>query len=341
MFQSLLKKLQEGRLSRQEAKKLAKWLKSKRSDRYFADLYDREVKRSDSAELPALSPQQHAALKRTVMQRLEFGSKVQQRPKKLASPKAFALRKWVAAASLLLLLGLGLYLYVPRPMPISPVVKVPALEWVVRSNPAGKKTLIHLPDGSRVYLNSESTLKYAKGFATNRQVHLEGEAYFEVAEDSLHAFTVHADSLRTRVLGTAFNLRSFPEEDLVSVALVSGRIEAGINGSEATEILVPGEGLALTRGAEPGISKFDADLTAVQYWKEGILHFEQVSFLKLIRILERWYGVTIELRGTIPKDSGFTGTFKNHENLINVLDAIQFSEPFTYQSKGKEVIITF
>lgn len=335
--------MHQGQLSRQEAKKLAKWLKSKRSDRYFSDVYDRQVTQDDATEgeNSGLSPKQHESLKHTVLQQLDFLARTQAQPGKLPPAKAFTPPKWVAAASLLFLVGLGLYLFAPRPTPTPSVAQAPAIEWVIKSNPPGKKTLIHLPDGTKVYLNSESTLTYAKGFTSNRQVYLEGEAYFEVAEDSLHAFTVQADSLLTRVLGTAFNVRSFPEENLVSVALASGRIEARVKGSETTELLVPGEGLALSKVGNRAVRKFDADLTTVQYWKEGILHFDQVSFPKLIRILERWYGVKIEVKGNIPKDSGFTGTFKNRENLINVLDAIQFSESFTYESNGKKVTITF
>lgn len=341
MFQSLLKKLGKGTLTKREGRKLAKWLRSKRSDRYFSEWYDREVSRADSGLSPRLTPERHEALKRRLLQQMGTLSKEESNFRKPGQRTSSVYYKWAAAASLLFLVGLGLFFFISRPNENLLTQEEPAIEWVEKSNPAGKKTLIHLPDGSKVYLNSESTLRFAKQFISNRQVYLEGEAYFEVAKDSIHAFTVQTDSILTRVLGTAFNIRSFPDEEIVSVALASGSIETHIQGQDQKEILVPGQGLAVSKGEERTTRIFDADLHAIRYWTEGVLHFDQISFSKLIRILERWYGVEIQVRGEVPQGSGFTGTFKNQENLINVLDAIQFSEPFQYQSKDKKVIITF
>jgi len=201
---------------------------------------------------------------------------------------------------------------------------------------------VGLNDGSRIYLNSASNISYPQNFSENRSVKLQGEAFFEVARDTLHPFIVETQNLITTVLGTSFNIKSFSEESNTSLVLATGQVKAEIKGVDDPFLLLPGEGIAI--GHDPNnnqVDRFTANINETLYWKEGILHFDQIPFLDLIKELERWYGMEIDIAGKYPVSGGFSGTFKNKENLINVLETLKFSEDFSYRTTNKKVFIQF
>ncbi|WP_209331362.1 FecR family protein [Lunatimonas salinarum] len=336
MIKKLLNKLHQGRLSRKESKELAKWLKSPASDSFFNEKYDQLIEEMGADDGETLSADEQAKLKRSVVQRIRTLNAEDSHRREVA--RRF---RWGIAASLTLLIGFGWYYKELNQPQLGVVEQIAVVEWIEKENPAGKKTLIHLPDGSKVYLNSESKLSYRKDFGDLREVKLSGEAFFEVEKDSLHPFTVQAENLTTHVIGTSFNVRAYPEEQVSSVVLTSGVVETSVPGLSKSETLRPGEGLSVSKATPLNFRKFTADVEAVQYWREGILHFEGVSFSELVRILERWYGVEIEVKGNMPQGRGFNGTFKQQETLVNVLEAMQFARPFHYQTYDKKVSVQF
>lgn len=341
MIKGLLKKLLLSKLSRAEGKLLSNWLKGPESDRFFSEEFDEMVEKDFSpGEYPEWQPEK---LKTKIVDEIRAFESDKSPARGNSGKNGFlgpSFFRFAVAASVSLLLGIFIYSFYQNE-PIASMSDRQSILWVEKSNPAGKKTLIHLSDGSKVYLNAESKIRYPENFKSDRRIFLDGEAFFEVAKDSLHPFAVVAGDLTTTALGTSFNIKSFPEESQVSLVLVTGRVKAEVSKMDAPTFLNPGQGISLSRDSGQLMETFEANLEQTLFWKEGILHFEQVSFMDLLTQLERWYGVEITVSGDYPKNGGFSGTFKKNENLINVLQTIQFSEEFSFQSEDKKVSIQF
>lgn len=208
---------------------------------------------------------------------------------------------------------------------------------VIKTNPAGQKSKVYLPDGTIVNLNSESSITYVEDFANGRTVYLDGEAFFDVTEDPSRPFTVHSGRLSTTALGTSFNIRTY-EASLTEVTLVTGKVKVEKEGTDERVYLIPGERAALS-GKNKSILKDKADLQAITYWKEGVLYFDQTNINEVISTLERWYGVEINARD-LP-DVKCSGTFQKNEYLTNILDILSYSVGFEYSLNGKEVKLEF
>lgn len=218
---------------------------------------------------------------------------------------------------------------------------------IQKSNIAGQKSSFKLPDGTRVWLNSESTLAYDSDYGVSkREVRLSGEAYFEVKKDSKRAFVVISGNLKTIALGTAFNIQAFPEEDNLSVSLIEGRVRVDQYQSADHEnvssniFLEPGEQISYNKGNN-SFEKSEFDVVRANVWKEGTLSFDDEGFLDIMKRLERWYGVQIEVID-LPKREQirFSGEF-HKENLENVLLAMSYSKKFTYKINGRIITIQF
>jgi ferric-dicitrate binding protein FerR (iron transport regulator) len=211
---------------------------------------------------------------------------------------------------------------------------------VLRESPAGQKSKFLLDDGSIVWLNSESTISYDSDFGLqHRKLTLKGEALFDVKKDSLRPFIVHTAQMTTEVLGTSFNINAYPDEPVVKVALLTGRIEVAVGKQGDIHKLTPGE--QLTFGPAQGTLERDSfDATATTGWTDGVLFFKNASFLEVKNKLQRWYGVEIEHTGAIPQYWRFTGQFKN-EYLANVMETMAHTEKFRFQLEGKKLIVHF
>ena len=249
---------------------------------------------------------------------------------------------WLKVASIVLvLITTSFIIYKTRDL-WAPVIETDttANEVIVKSNPRGIKSLVTLPDGSKVKLNSESHLEYYSDFEHERSVKLIGEAFFEVVKDSLRPFYVNSGDLRIRVLGTSFNVQAFPFEKSINVALVTGKVL--IERKEGLEIkhvdhLSPNEMLIYDhQSAKYDITRFDA--TNVIGWKDGKLHLDEPDFRTVIKKLERWYGVEIVVEPTADLSGSFDVTYIN-QPLDVVLKGIGFMSGFEYERQGKKVII--
>ncbi|MCE7054816.1 FecR domain-containing protein [Algoriphagus sp. AGSA1] len=212
--------------------------------------------------------------------------------------------------------------------------------YILKENIAGQKTKIFLPDGSVVYLNSNSKLKYSSNFSGDeRRVYMKGEAYFEVAKDSLKPFVVESDQVETVALGTAFNVNSFDANEIrISLTEGSVRINQKQNEDNAT-ILSPGKELVVNTETQT-FSELSFNQEDVIGWKEGKLVFRQATLDEVSSSLERWYGVEIQIRGRVPKNWKVTTVYEN-ETLKNVLTDLQYSKKFAYEINNSNVVITF
>ncbi|SFC40440.1 FecR family protein [Flagellimonas taeanensis] len=208
--------------------------------------------------------------------------------------------------------------------------------------PYGKKFEIVLSDGTQVYLNSGSSLTYPTAFYASgpRDVELTGEAYFTVESDSLRPFRVKTRELDTKVLGTQFNLSSYPDDETVQVVLVEGSLSVKrSNGSEASHLLLKPNQMASYSNGHKELQLTDVDVSRYTAWKEGILYFKNEDFIHITKKLERHYNVTIEIRGDLLKSERYTGRFKT-ETIEEVLQGFQRIKDFDYKITNDKIILT-
>lgn len=206
---------------------------------------------------------------------------------------------------------------------------------VSRSNPAGKKSVISLSDGTKIHLNSESKIAYPKVFENGqRTVELEGEAYFEVAKDG-RPFIVSVGENAINVLGTSFNVRQNGAGGL-AVALVEGKVK--VNDRLGNQLLLnPNEMLVIEETGK--FYKSDFDPMEITGWKDMYLIFNKDSFEETKSKIENWYGVEIQVKGKISENWVYSGQYKK-ESLENVLRGISLTSGLKYTIKGRKVIIT-
>ncbi|MFY0654222.1 MAG: DUF4974 domain-containing protein [Cyclobacteriaceae bacterium] len=242
------------------------------------------------------------------------------------------------AASIILVLGIAYFLQDNSAIEDNnAIVELTLLE---KSTPKGQKTTFMLPDGSKVKLNSDSYIKYEE-VKERRNVYLAGEAFFEVTKDADRPFTVFSGNVQTTALGTSFNVRAYPDDQVTKVYLATGKVKVSEFNKEEGETLM----------LEPGdAAGYDKDLGKLAYrsfsaenslsWSEGTIIFDNAEFHEVKKVLERWYGVNIHVNRN--PDSGWriNGSFKN-ESLENILNSIHFTTPFQYSLSEKNVKIKF
>jgi ferric-dicitrate binding protein FerR (iron transport regulator) len=206
--------------------------------------------------------------------------------------------------------------------------------------PPGVKANLTLQDGSKVILNSGSTLKYVKNFDSNQRVlELSGEAYFEVAEDQSRPFSVKTGSVTTTALGTAFLISSYENEPL-DIALLNGKVAVSIDfGHEQEVMLTKGEGLKVDlRSKEVQSESFDPE--KILAWTRKTIIFEKVSMFEVRRVLENWYGVKIEFQNRPSNDLEISGKFTD-QSLENVLEGLSHSARFEFKFEKDKTTLKF
>jgi len=209
--------------------------------------------------------------------------------------------------------------------------------------PYGKRFELQLSDGTIVHLNSGTTLKYPVKFiaSENRQVFLDGEAFFDVTKDKTHPFVVNADNLNVRVLGTHFNVSNYPEDKLTDVVLVEGSV--GLY--TANEKFNAEKNTVLTPGFKGSFSKTDnqiktkAVVTDVYTaWIKGGLTFREMTFKDISKKLERHYNVTIVNQNSKLSNEKFNASFGD-EPIAKVLSYFNEIHGINYTLKNNEVLI--
>lgn len=214
-----------------------------------------------------------------------------------------------------------------------------APHWITKYNPRGQKSKIHLPDGSTIIINADSEIKYSSDFGVNnREIHLTGESFFEVAPDSLLPFRVFTGNIVTTALGTSFNIQSYTP-DKVNVQLATGKVEV-VNELDENQLifLQPGEQVTSIGSQKFIKGRFNPKKSFL--WKSGVLLFDKVSLSEFILTLERWYGVDIDLKHTPGQELKISGEFKD-TYLENVLESIGYAYGFNYRIDQKKVKLVF
>lgn len=206
----------------------------------------------------------------------------------------------------------------------------------------GQQLSVKLPDGTLVKLNAGSMISYPRQFADSiREVELRGEAFFEVVKNKEAPFVVHTGAVTTRVLGTAFNVRAYPEKSEVLVAVVEGKVKVkSVKGAGDNSVLLVKKEMVTVQTAQGELVVSDFDEKEQIGWKDGILYFEKADFSSAVERLERWYGVRIKISEKRKMDPSwrFSGKFKD-KSLDYILEVMSYPHHFTYKIKDNNVTL--
>lgn len=280
------------------------------------------------------------------------------------SNRVLYLRRAIIAASVVALIVItALWL---RPVPMAAVakkdVREPASEISTRY---GSKTNIVLPDGSKVWLNAGSKIVYDNDFGeVSREVQLTGEAYFDVVHNENKPFLIHTVAMDIKVLGTEFNVKSYPDEETTETSLIHGSIEVTLKDRKANRIILkPNQKLVVsndqaTDSVETETRKkqrsqshetlfslgtlnyFSLDSTIMETsWVDNRLIFEDESFEEIAVRMTRWYGLNFSFEDEQIRALRFTGNFKD-ETIDDALKAMQITADFRFKISDKKVSIT-
>lgn len=197
-----------------------------------------------------------------------------------------------------------------------------------------------LPDGTKVWLNNSAILKYPREFSEKeRNVHLEGEAYFEVTKDHHKPFNVQSDAMRVRVLGTTFNFKCDKRYQIAEATLIEGEIEVKGNKEEGQIILSPGQRAELNKNnGRLTVKQVDAQMDAV--WHNNLIPFQKADIFTITKALERFYDVKIILSPDIQADKTYSGVLKRKADIESVLKSLQNSIPMDYKIVGSNIFLS-
>lgn len=200
--------------------------------------------------------------------------------------------------------------------------------------PLGARVSFNLPDGTTGMLNSGSHLTYSLPFNNNREVSLEGEAWFEVSRDENHPFEIGTGNSTVKVLGTSFNVSAYPAENYVEVVLQQGKVEFQDNKGDEKMTMLPSERLVFQDG---NISKSVTDPVKYNAWTEGKLVFRGDLMAEVGRRIERWYNVKVELADKELEKYSFRATFED-DKLEEVLRLLSMTSPIRYQITPRKLL---
>ena len=237
------------------------------------------------------------------------------------------------AASILLLLGVSSIIFLNK----TQVFKQTFTENIV---PKGQKSSVVLPDGTRVYLNSGSILRYDNFFGKKyRTLELAGEAYFEVTRNEKMPFIIKTEDLEVEVLGTKFNVLAYPEDDVVETTVTEGEVSVTeIHGRSSVNLKANQKATFHKSSQLLLMNEVNTDLYTS--WKEDFLSFDNSNFADVIKKLERWYDVDIQVEGTDSITDRFTLTVRS-ESLREVLELISLTADIDYDISPEEVTIKY
>lgn len=205
--------------------------------------------------------------------------------------------------------------------------------------PAGSRTNITLPDGTEVFLNAGSVLRYCRGFGIReRNITLDGEGYFKVAKNEEIPFLVNTNGVQVRVVGTIFNVRAYEDDDYVMVSLLEGRVNLFASSGSAMK-LFPNE-QALYDKNTGRMEKMNSDASSACDWLDGGLTFDNVSFADIAHRLERKFQVKIRIESERLAKEHFSGCFNSNQSINDILEEINVEKQYMWKVSGDTIFIT-
>lgn len=246
--------------------------------------------------------------------------------------------QWLKLAAVFVVLitfGAIVYHYIQSENSSAPqIVEVKLIE---KMSMPGQQVTTQLPDGTVVKLNADSRLIVPENFAGDiREVTLFGEAFFEVKRDENHPFVIRTKDVDVQVLGTSFNVRSYPDENASVVSVATGKVS--VSKDREKEYLAPGE--KVTYSSSDGLSGISHYEPEKEFgWRERILLLDAKNLHEIVHILSRWYGVEIEITNeNIDASRLFSGRYKD-PSLKMVLEGISYVYQMEYEITNKKIIL--
>lgn len=242
---------------------------------------------------------------------------------------------WGLVASISIVIFIGLGIYMPPTTKQAPVAQA---REITSKSTQQEHRVITTPDGSRIWLNSNSELDYSSSFSgATREVTLRGEAYFDIKHDPLRPFIIHTGKVKTTVLGTAFNIRAIPSEPSVVVTVTRGKVRVG-DDKNATELTANQQVQVNLVGKAVKQQQTEGDKVAS--WTREDLIMDNITFSEAVTIIEERYAVDVEFKNTGLEKCRFTSTFLKGASLEQMLTAICIVNRATFAREGSKVIVS-
>ena len=205
--------------------------------------------------------------------------------------------------------------------------------------PRGGEYKVRLADGTLVYLNSATRMKYPVKFdEKERKVYLSGEAYFEVAKDPERPFFVEMEGVEVRVYGTSFNVNTHQKGNIQTV-LVKGSIGVKVLSSGMESVIRPGQ-MAEFKQGNTKVDVKDVNVAVYTDWKDGIFRFENQRLEDILTVLSNWYDVDVFYQTVSVKELHFSGYMERYKDVSVILEAITLSTGVTFSVQGKTIIVS-
>lgn len=318
----LFDKYLQKKASSEDVQVLIQWLKSEDS---FQDWGDEEWEVASLNMDIKLQQKLLGEIKKNIIGK----EKTQISIKKNKHRKLYLWTARIASAILLFLLtGFSVYYYAMEQL---------KMQDMIVSVEKGQKANIILPDGSKVWVNSDSKLVYGSRFtAKERILELEGEAYFEVAPDKNRPFIVETRDLSVKALGTSFDVKSYKEDNCVSTVLMTGKVEVW---SENEKLyLEPNQRILFDKSTGKMEKSKVTDAAGFSSWMYNVLNFEEETFENIVRTLQRLYNTRIVFESESLKKYRFTGSPGN-TSLESILQILSLTSPLSYEVKDSMIIL--
>ncbi len=206
--------------------------------------------------------------------------------------------------------------------------------------PKGQKSHVILPDGSKVFLNSGSVIRYDNFFGKKyRKLQLTGEAYFEVQRNEKLPFIISTTDVEVEVIGTKFNIMAYPEDEIVETIVTEGSVSVTEIHNQSSLMLSANQKATFHKKSQILLLN-DVNPSPYTSWKNNLLTFDNENFADVIKKLERWYDVSIQVEGTDSIKDRFTMTIKS-ESLREVLELISLTTNIEYMIQANHVMISY
>lgn len=317
---ALLDRFMKGETSAEEEQQLLDWFRRSSSRDEILDFYRHRWEESKDGVLTEETLERMFHQIKSRMYVLE--------------PRRFPWRNYLKyAAAVILIVGVGIasHLFTRHSLVVE------EKQYVVEAE-KGQRASVTLPDGTKVWLNSHSEIKYSSDYGNKeRTVSLSGEAYFEVAKDKEHRFVVKAGKLEVEALGTSFNVKAYKEDRKATATLFSGSVRV-CAGNHSVVLSPDQQALYNSQNNQLRIDK-GGNFSYARMWRDNDLVFNGETLSEVAVMLNRMYNIQIVFESEKIKQYSFCGVIKNN-SLDNVIEIISLTAPIIYRSQGDTIILS-
>lgn len=322
----LLKRYTANNISREDYDELMACISRSADDQDLYELMEQEWDMLNEVHSFDEIQREHLYQKITADPRFSLSSEPPEKP-------VFHFRRWMSVAAGIFIV-LSIVLFVAYKAKQTPAQQ--ALVYYEKIVPYGKKIQLSLPDGTQVWVNSGSKLKYPSNFTgSKRELYLEGEAYFDVTHDPKRPFIIHTGRVFTQVLGTAFNIKAY-DSNKMSVTVARGKVSVGLQ-RKLLSVLTPNQCLSYNQLSGDS-KKYKVNASRLR-WMSGDLIFDNTNLGEAAQVLERWYNVKIAFANPKAKAFNFTASFLKHEDIDQVMNVLSELSRFRYERNANEITI--